>query len=128
MADQSIAVSYMWTPKPGKEAELKATYETVAQYSRDQEPGISRMDLYEAPTGALVIDEVFDDAGALGAHLGGIAAERFPALAEIATPGPFWFCGDVPQEIIQAAEQMNMGAVFATHVTGFTRAADSGAG
>lgn len=123
MANKSIAVTYMWTPKRGKEAELKATYEAVTHYSKDQEPGISRMDLYEVPgSGALIIDEVFDDSDALGAHLGGIAAERFPTLAEIAVPGPFWFCGDVPEELVKAAEQMNMGAVFATHVVGFSRA------
>ena len=29
-----------------------------------------------------------------------------------AFPGPFFFCGDVPEELRQAAQAMNMGAEF----------------
>ena len=64
---------------------------------------------------------VFRDGAALGFHLGVTAANHFPQLAEIAVPGPFFFCGDVPPELRQAAEAMNMGAVFGTHVFGFSR-------
>jgi hypothetical protein len=42
-------------------------------------------------------------------------------LAEIAVPGPFFFCGDVPEELKQAAIGMNMGAEFSTHAFGFER-------
>ena len=47
--------------------------------------------------------------------------EHFPSLLAIAVPGPFFFMGDVPAELRQAAESMNMGAVFGSHVFGFSR-------
>jgi hypothetical protein len=47
-----------------------------------------------------------------------------PKLAEIAVPGPFFFCGEVPDELKQAAETMNMGAVFGAHAFGFRRSPD----
>ena len=46
---------------------------------------------------------------------------HFPQLIQIATPGPFFFCGDIPDEMKQAAEQMQLGAEFSTHVSGFDR-------
>jgi hypothetical protein len=33
----------------------------------------------------------------------GTAAQHFPQLLEIAVPGPFFFCGDVPEQLKQAA-------------------------
>ena len=43
-----------------------------------------------------------------------------PGLA-IATPGPFFFFGDVPDEMKQATEQMQLGAEFSTYGFGFDR-------
>ena len=65
--------------------------------------------------------DLFKDAAALATHLGGTAAHHFPELLEIAVPGPFLFCGDVPDELKQAADAMNMGAIFGTHAFGFSR-------
>ena len=42
-------------------------------------------------------------------------------LIAIATPGPFFFLGEVPDELKQATEQMQLGGEFATHTAGFDR-------
>lgn len=122
MTGQEITVAYRWTAKPGKRAELKAMYETVLAQAKATEQGTLRFDVFEVQeSGDLMVVDVFQDGAALGQHLGGTAAEFFPKLTEIADPGPFFFCGDVPDELVQAANGMNMGAVFGTHAFGFTR-------
>ena len=122
MSAQEITVVYRWTAKPGKLDELKAIYEQVRDEMEANEPGTLRMECYFADdSDQVIVHDVFEDGAALGAHLGGTAARHFPKLAEIAVPGPFFFCGDVPAELRQAAEGMNMGAVFGTHAFGFAR-------
>ena len=69
----------------------------------------------------IVIHEVFEDADALAFHLTGTAAQFFPQLVEFATPGPFIFRGDIPEELKAAAYGMNMGAIFTGDWTGFER-------
>ena len=76
---------------------------------------------YDEEKGALIVNDLFKDGAALGAHLGVTAANHFPKLAEIAVPGPFFFCGNVPEELKQAAIGMNMGAEFSSHAFGFER-------
>ena len=51
----------------------------------------------------------------------GTATQHFPQLLEIAKPGPFLFCGDVPEQLKQAAIGMNKGAEFGIHAFGFDR-------
>ncbi|MEL6985154.1 MAG: hypothetical protein AAFO29_22165 [Actinomycetota bacterium] len=63
----------------------------------------------------------FVDAEAMGFHLGTTAAAHFPDLLAIATPGPFFFLGEVPSEMRQHVEQMQLGGEFAGHVAGFDR-------
>ncbi len=46
---------------------------------------------------------------------------HLPQLVAIAAPGPFFFFGDVPDELKQATEQMQLGAEFGTHAIGFDR-------
>ena len=122
MNGQEIMVVYRWTAKPGKLDELKAIYEEVRSEMEATEPGTLRMECYFADdAGEIIVHDVFADADALGFHLGVTAARHFPKLAEIAVPGPFFFCGDVPTELRQAADSMNMGAVFGTHAFGFSR-------
>ena len=122
MNDQAITVFYKWTAKPGKFAELKAIYDNVYQEMHDNEPGTLGMDYYfDEEQEALVVNDTFADGNALGAHLGGTAAHHFPQLVQIATPGPFFFCGDVPEELKQAAIGMNMGAEFSKPIGGFSR-------
>lgn len=122
MKNQEITVFYRWTAQPGKFEELKAIYKDVLKAMRDSEPDALKMECYfSEESSAIFVHDVFKDGAALGLHLGGTAAHHFPHLAEIATPGPFFFCGDVPEELKQAANAMNMGAQFGTHAFGFER-------
>jgi quinol monooxygenase YgiN len=119
---QEITVTYKWTAKPGKGAELKAMYEVVVKEAKANEPGAYKFDVYEVQESEdLIIVDVFRDGAALGEHLGGTAAKFFPKLLEIADPGPFFFCGNVPDELVQVASGMNMGAIFGTRAVGFSR-------
>ena len=58
---------------------------------------------------------------ALQLHLSTTAPAHFPQLLAIATPGPFMFFGEVPDEIKAATEQMQLGAEFGSHLAGFDR-------
>lgn len=123
MKDQAITVFYKWTAKPGKFDELKAIYDNVFNEMNANEPGTLSMNYYfDEEQQALIVNDLFEDGNALGAHLGGTAANHFPQLTQIAVPGPFFFCGDVPEELKQAAIGMNMGAEFSQHISGFSRA------
>ena len=122
MKDQEITVFYKWTAKPGKLEALKAIYEDVLKAMKENEPDALKMECYFGEEeNAIFVHDVFKDGAALGLHLGGTAAHHFPQLAEIAIPGPFFFCGDVPAELKQAAIGMNMGAEFGEHAFGFDR-------
>ncbi len=122
MKNQEISVVYRWTAKPGKLDELKSIYKQVLQQMQDNEPDALQMQCYFADEeNVLIVHDLFKDGNALGAHLMGTAAQHFPKLAEIAEPGPFLFCGDVPEELMQAAKGMQMGAQFGTHAFGFSR-------
>ena len=122
MANQEITVVYRWTAKPGRLDELKEIYAHVRDAMEANEPGALRMETYFADdVGEVLVHDVFADAEALGFHLGVTAAAHFGTLAEIAVPGPFFFMGDVPDDLRQAAEGMNMGAVFGRHAFGFSR-------
>ena len=122
MNSQEITVVYRWTANPGKLDEVKAIYEQVMSEMESTEPGALKMECYFADdAGEVIVHDVFADGAALGQHLGTTAANHFAKLSEIAVPGPFFFCGDVPAELRQAAESMNMGAVFGSHAFGFER-------
>ena len=122
MSSQEITVVYKWTAKPGRLDELKAIYEEVLKEMKANEPDTLKMDCYFADeSNAIIVHDLFKDGAALGTHLGGTAARHFPKLSEIAVPGPFLFCGDVPDELKQAAGGMNMGAIFGAYAFGFAR-------
>ena len=122
MNNQEITVFYKWTAREGKFDELKSIYKEVCQQMQDNEPGTLMMQYYfDEDQKALIVHDLFKDGAALGAHLGVTAASHFPSLAQIAVPGPFFFCGDVPEELKQAAIGMNMGAEFSSRVSGFER-------
>ncbi len=63
----------------------------------------------------------FADADAVSFHPGTTAGAHFGDLLAIATPGPFFFPGDVPEELRQGALQMGLAAEFSTHVAGDDR-------
>ena len=124
MDNQEITVVYKWTAKPGKGEELRDIYKEVEKQMQETEPGALKVDcFYDEATGVLLVSDLFQDANALGFHLGTTAAGHFPALLQIAEPGPFLFCGDVPEQMQQAALGMGLNATFAPLAFGFDRSA-----
>ena len=117
-----IALTYVWTAHEGQEERLVATYGAVGEILEANEPGLITYEIAVSETGnQIVIHEVFEDGDALAFHLSKTAAQFFPQLVEIATPGPFIFRGDVPEELKAAAYQMEMGAIFTGDWDGFER-------
>lgn len=122
MTNQEITVVYKWTAKPGKAEELQAIYQDVSKQMQETEPHALKVDCYfDESTNVLVVYDLFKDGAALGQHLGTTAAGHFPSLLQIATPGPFLFCGEVPEELKQAAIGMGLDATFAPRAFGFAR-------
>ena len=123
LADSTeIDLTYVWTAHEGQEERLVATYEAVGAMLEANEPGLTLYEIAVSETGnQIIIHEVFEDSNALAFHLSETAAQFFPQLVEFATPGPFIFRGDVPEELKAAAYQMNMGAIFTSDWDGFER-------
>ena len=122
MKNQEITVVYKWTANPGKAEQLKAIYREVEKQMKETEPNALKVDcFFDDKTDTLIVYDLFKDGAALGQHLGTTAAGHFPTLLEIAVPGPFLFCGDVPEELKQAAIGMGLDATFAPHQFGFDR-------
>jgi quinol monooxygenase YgiN len=122
MARTHITVVYKWTAKPGKLDELTSIYGQVTEAMKQNEPDAQAVHCYVSEhDNALYVRDEFKDAAALGLHLSSTAPSHFPALLAIAVPGPFFFFGDVPDELKQATVQMQLGAEFGTHAFGFDR-------
>ena len=122
MTSTHITVVYKWTAQPGKLDELKSIYEQVTEAMKQNEPDAQAVHCYVSEKdNALFVRDEFKDAAALGLHLSTTAPNHFPQLLAIAVPGPFFFFGDVPEEMKQATEQMQLGAEFSTHAFGFDR-------
>ena len=122
MSSNHVTVVYKWTAKPGKLDELKSIYEEVTEAMKQNEPDAEAVHCFiSEKDNALYVRDEFKDAAAVGFHLGTTAAGHFPQLLAIADPGPFMFFGDVPAELQQATEQMQLGAEFSTHAFGFDR-------
>lgn len=121
-AGSEIALTYVWTAHEGQEERLVATYGAVGEILEANEPGLISYEIAVSETGnQIVIHEVFENGDALAFHLSETAAQFFPQLVEFATPGPFIFRGDVPEELKAAAYGMNMGAIFTSDWDGFER-------
>ncbi|MEM6412663.1 MAG: antibiotic biosynthesis monooxygenase [Pseudomonadota bacterium] len=117
-----IELTYVWTAHEGQEERLVATYGAVGEMLEANEPGLLSYEIAVSETGnQIIIHEVFEDGNALAFHLSETAAQFFPQLVEFATPGPFIFRGDVPEELKAAAYGMNMGAIFTGDWDGFER-------
>ena len=122
MDARHVTVIYKWSAHAGKLEELSSIYESVTEAMQQNEPGAETVHVYVSPEeNALYVRDEFTDAGAMGFHLSTTAAAHFPDLLAIATPGPFFFMGDVPDEMKAATEQMGLGGQFATHLAGFDR-------
>ena len=123
MSSQHITVVYKWTAQPGKLEQLRTIYEQVTRVMEAEEPGATAVQCYVSePENALYVRDEFVDANAMGFHLSNTAGPHFPQLLEVATPGPFFFFGDVPAELQAATMQMGLGAEFAQPGVGFDRA------
>ena len=122
MINQEVMVVYKWTAKEGKSEALKAIYKEVESQMKSNEPGALKVHCYfDETSSSLIVMDLFSDANAVGFHLGTTAAGHFENLLEIAVPGEFLFCGDVPDEMKQAAKGMGLQAIFAPHAFGFER-------
>lgn len=122
MENQEVMVVYKWTAKEGKSEELKAIYREVESQMKSNEPGALNVQCYfEETSSTLVVVDLFVDAGAVGFHLGTTAAGHFENLLAIANPGEFLFCGNIPEEMKQAAIGMGLNATFAPKIFGFER-------
>ncbi|MEM7323336.1 MAG: antibiotic biosynthesis monooxygenase [Actinomycetota bacterium] len=122
MDTNHITVVYKWTANEGKLDELTKIYSAVTDAMEQNEPGAETVHVYvSTDENAVYVRDEFTDADAMGFHLGTTAAAHFPDLLAIATPGPFFFLGDVPDEMRQATEQMQLGGQFASHAAGFDR-------
>ena len=122
MNSNKITVVYKWTAKPNMLDQLKVIYANVAKAMETNEPGALAVEIFASTAeNALYVRDEFADAGALAFHLGTTAAPHFPSLLEIATPGTFYFFGDVPEDTQQAVLAMGLAAEFASKVTAFDR-------
>lgn len=122
MENQEVMVVYKWTAKEGKSEELKAIYREVESQMKSNEPGALNVQCYfEEASSTLVVMDLFADAGAVGFHLGTTAAGHFESLLQIASPGEFLFCGELPEEMKQVAVGMGLNAIFAPKIFGFER-------
>ena len=122
MNNQEVMVVYKWTAKEGNSEQLKAIYKEVESQMKSNEPGALKVQCYfDETSSTLVVMDLFSDAGAVGFHLGTTAAGHFNDLLKIAVPGEFLFCGEVPEEMKQAAVGMGLNATFAPTVFGFER-------
>ena len=122
MNNSEVMVVYKWTAKEGQSDALKAIYQEVEGQMKANEPGALEVQCYfDDSTSTLVVMDLFQDAGAVGFHLGTTAAGHFGNLLEIAIPGEFLFCGEVPEEMKQAATGMGLNATFAPRAFGFKR-------
>lgn len=122
MTNQEVMVVYKWTAKEGQSEALKGIYKEVLQQMQTNEPGAKHVECYfDQTSSTLVVMDLFADAGAVGFHLGTTAAGHFENLLSIANPGEFLFCGEVPEEMKQAAIGMGLKAAFAPRIFGFQR-------
>ena len=126
MTNSEIMVVYKWTAQEGKSEELKAIYQDVSNQMQQNEPDALRVACYfDETSNTLVVYDLFKDGAALGLHLSTTAAGHFPSLLQVAIPGPFLFCGKVPEELKQAAIGMGLDATFAPRIFGFDRVQES---
>lgn len=122
MDNNHVTVVYKWTAQEGKLDELASIYRDVTEAMEQNEPGAEAVHVYVSEEeNALYVRDEFADAGAMGFHLQTTAANHFPQLLAIARPGPFFFLGEVPAELRQATEQMQLGGEFGAHLAGFDR-------
>ncbi|MGI9578360.1 MAG: putative quinol monooxygenase [Microthrixaceae bacterium] len=122
MDSNHVTVVYSWTAQPGKLDELKAIYAEVTAQMEANEPGAQEVQVhFSERDNRLYVRDEFADAQAVGFHLGTTAAAHFQELLAIAAPGTFYFLGEIPEEMKDAAAEMGLPAEYGEHMTGFAR-------
>ncbi len=122
MDPKAITVVYKWTAKPGQLNALTGIYKGVTDAMEANEPGATAVHVYVSEEdNALYVRDEFADADALGFHLSETAGPHFPQLLDVASPGTFYFFGNVPAAMQQAAKGMGLAAEFSAHAAGFDR-------
>ena len=122
MEGNQITVVYKWTARPEKLGALTDLCKGATKAMEENEPGATAVHVFVSEDdNAIYVRDEFADANALGFHLNQTAAAHFPDLLAIATPGPFYFFGDVPAEMKAATQKMGLGAEFSGHMAGFDR-------
>ena len=122
MENQVVMVVCKWTAREGQSEKLKGIYQEVADQMKANEPGALNVQCYfDESSSSLVVMDLFTDANAVGFHLGTTAAGHFESLLQIAIPGEFLFCGNIPDGMKQAAVGMGLNATFAPNIFGFKR-------
>ncbi len=122
MNSNHVTVIYSWTAQPGKLDELAAIYGAVTAQMEANEPEAQEVQVHVSKEeNRLYVRDEFADAGAVGFHLGTTAAGHFQDLLAIATPGTFYFLGEVPDEMKAAIAEMGLPAEYANHAAGFAR-------
>lgn len=122
MGTNAVTVVYKWTAKPGQLDALTNIYKGVTDAMEANEPGALAVHVYVSEDeGAIYVRDEFADANAVGFHLQETAGPHFPGLLEVATPGAFYFFGDVPADMQAAVKGMGLAAEFSAHVAGFNR-------
>lgn len=122
MKNQEITVLYSWKAKPGKGEELKKIYREVTKDMQETEPNAIKVECnFDENKNVLAVYDLFKDGSALGQHLSTTAAGHFPTLLQIAEPGSFFFCGEVPEQLKEAIIGMGLDAAFMPSISGFDR-------
>lgn len=122
MASEHVTVVYSWTAQPGKLDELKTIYNEVTAQMEANEPGAQEVQVHVSEEeNRLYVRDEFANADAVGFHLGTTAAGHFQDLLAIATPGTFYFLGDIPDEMKAAAAEMGLPAEYGNNTAGFAR-------
>ena len=122
METNAVTVVYKWTARPGQLQALTEIYKGVTDAMKANEPGALAVHVYVSKDdNAIFVRDEFADANAVGFHLQETAGPHFPKLLEVATPGAFYFFGNLPTEMKQAIQGMGLAAEFSSHVTGFNR-------
>lgn len=122
MDTNAITVVYKWTANQGHLDALTTIYKGVTDAMQANEPGALAVHVYVSEEeNVLYVRDEFSDANAMDFHLRETAGPHFPKLLEVATPGAFYFFGNIPAEGRKAIRDMGLAAEFSTHVAGFSR-------
>jgi len=125
--DSKVVATYQWVAHDSTTfQELKDIFEKVTK-----EMEANQLDTDEAfvyvieDDNALHVRDIFKNSNAVGYHLSATASQHFEKLAKIATPGPFFFHGTVPDELKEGAKKKGLPAQFAVPAFGFERVYES---